>query len=167
MGQSGPLDGQKLFNKINRVLHTCGHPRVFDPPPRPEFRSNPVIGLSASYGPGGFGLKLGLGEAPAEDIMIFASPPRNPGRAYEDDPSFIGLLPAGQGEERDLAGLYLKKLKEWRRLADRRYHVRLAGARIFIRAVQQVNGWQNEAGTFRANELVPVKKRAAGDKRAD
>ena len=162
MGQSGPLDGQKLFNKINRVLSTCGHARVAEPPPRPEFRANPVVAFTTGDNPRKLALTMGLREPPLEEIMLFASPPRNPGRIYEDAPSFIGLLPAGAGEGRDVTGLYLKKLKDWRLLADKRYHVPLRGARIFIRAVQQVNGWENELGMFRASALVPVPRRPAG-----
>ena len=37
------------------------------------------------------------------------------------------------------------------------YHVPLEGARIFIRVWQQVNGFENEAGMFLANALVPAR----------
>jgi len=41
-----------------------------------------------------------------------------------------------------------KKLKQWRKLKHKRYHIPLEGSRIFIRVWQQVNGWENELGMF-------------------
>ena len=55
----------------------------------------------------------------------------------------------------DITRLYLKKLKEWRKLKDKAYHIPLEGSRIFIRVWQQVNGWENELGMFRGNALAP------------
>jgi hypothetical protein len=51
--------------------------------------------------------------------------------------------------EIDITKLYLKKLKEWRKLTDKSYHIPLEGSRIFIRVWQQVNGWENEVGCSR------------------
>ena len=112
LGKPRPLDGQKFFNKINTVLAICGREPLLEPPPRPEFGPNPVIALTATNGPGGFALMLSLSETPAEDIMVFASPPCSAGREYCSIFSFLGLLPAGPGAERDITKQYLKKLKE-------------------------------------------------------
>jgi len=43
----------------------------------------------------------------------------------------------------------LKKLKRYRR-------VTLAGSRIFIRAVQQVNGWENKRYMFASSAVIPA-----------
>jgi hypothetical protein len=51
--------------------------------------------------------------------------------------------------------LYLKKLKELKRLTRYR-HVALAGSRVFIRAVQQVNGWENKAHMFAGSAVIPA-----------
>ena len=61
-----------------------------------------------------------------------------------------------KGEESDITELLLKKLKEWRKLKHKRYHVPLEGAKVFIRAWQQVNGWVNELGMFRGSAFVPA-----------
>ena len=47
---------------------------------------------------------------------------------------------------------------------DKRFHVPLAGARVFIRAVQQVNGWENELGMFRGSAFVLAREGSAGGK---
>jgi hypothetical protein len=155
LGKPRPLDGQKFFNKINTVLATCGREPLLEPPPRPQFGPNPVVALTASSGPGGIALMLSLSETPAEDIMLFASPPCNAGRSYCSNFSFIGLLPAPNERISHIIRLYLKKLKELKKLKRYR-HVALAGSRIFIRAVQQVNGWENRRHMFASSAVIPA-----------
>jgi hypothetical protein len=43
----------------------------------------------------------------------------------------------------------LKKLKQYRRAV-------LAGSRVFIRAVQQVNGWENKRYMFASSAVIPA-----------
>jgi hypothetical protein len=155
LGKPHPLDGQKFFNKINTVLAICGRQPLLEPPPRPEFGPNPVVALTASNGSGGIALMLSLSETPAEDIMLFASPPCNAGRSYCSNFSFIGLLPAPNEGISHITRLFLKKLKELEKL--KRYRrVALAGSRVFIRAVQQVNGWENKRYMFASSAVVPA-----------
>jgi hypothetical protein len=52
---------------------------------------------------------------------------------------FCSLLPPTKSES-DITELYLKKLKAWRKLKHKRYHIPLEGSRIFIRVWQQANG---------------------------
>ncbi|MCX6930134.1 MAG: hypothetical protein NT154_44020 [Verrucomicrobia bacterium] len=154
LGQSGKLDGQKLFTKLNLVLATCGREPLLDAIPCGQFTPNPVAAIRISTIDDRFELKLKVHGTPAEDIMVFASPPCNAGRAYCSIFSFIGLLPPAVGAECDMRKQYLRKLKQWRVLTDKRFHVPLEGARVFFRAVQQVNGWENELGTFQGSALV-------------
>lgn len=165
LGQSGPLDGVQLFKKINRVLRTCGREPLLDPPPRPAFGPNPVVGFSIRERRGALALKLKLSpklrwEArPArEDLMLFAWAPCNAGAAKNSLYAFLGLAPPPRNGEIDFTNLYLNKLKEWRKLAPKRYHLPLEGSRIFIRVWQQTDGWEYELGMFRADALVPVPK---------
>jgi hypothetical protein len=164
MGQSGPLDGAQFFKKINTVLRTCGRELLLDPPPSPVFGPNPVIGFAIREARGRIALKVKLSPKvrwdarPAqEDLMVFAWAPRNAGVHQNHHYAFLGLLPAPVKHEIDITKLYLKKLEEWRKLKDKSYHIPLEGSRIFIRVWQQVNGWANEVGMFRANALAPVK----------
>jgi hypothetical protein len=160
--QSGPLDGAQLFKKINTVLATCGRERLLDPPPPPVFGPNPLVGFVIRAGKGGIALKLKVSRdvrwdarPPLEDIMMFAWAPRNPGVDKNSHYAFLGLLPAPVKGESDITKLYLNKLKEWRKLKDKAYHIPLEGSRIFIRVWQQVNGWENELRRFQANALAP------------
>jgi hypothetical protein len=155
LGKPRPLDGQKFFNKINTVLAICGYEPLLEPPPRPEFGPNPVIALAATNGPGEIALMLSLSETPAEDIMLFASPPCNAGRSYCSNFSFIGLLSAPNEGIIHFTRLYLKKLKELKKLKRYR-HVTLPGSRVFIRAVQQVNGWENRRHMFAGSVVIPA-----------
>jgi hypothetical protein len=155
LGKPRPLDGQKFFNKINTVLAICGREPLLEPPPRPEFGPNPVVAFTATNGPGGIALMLSLSKKPAEDIMLFASPPCNAGRSYCSNFSFIGLLSAPNEGIIHFTRLYLKKLKELKKLKRYR-HVALAGSRVFIRAVQQVNGWEDRRHMFAGSVVIPA-----------
>jgi len=165
LAQSGPLDGILLFKKINSVLRTCGRELLLDPPPLPEFGPNPVAGFSARGRKGGIALKVKMSAAghwedrpPLEDLMVFAWAPCNAGVGKNSLYAFLGLLPPPVNGESDITKLYLKKLKEWRRLKHKRYHTPLEGSRVFIRVWQQVNGWENELGMFRGDALTPARK---------
>ncbi len=158
LGQSGRLDGPLMFRKINTVLRTCRRPILLDPPPLPTFGPNPVVRFAIREGRRGIALKLRLSlevrweDRPAlEDLMVFAWAPCRPGVSRNSRYAFLGLLPAPVRGEWDITRLYLKKLKEWRRLKPKRYHIPLEGSRIFIRVWQQLNGWENPLAMFQAN----------------
>jgi hypothetical protein len=123
-----------------------------------------VVGFAIRQGRGGMALKVKVSrdvrweDRPAlEDLMVFAWAPCNAGVDKNSHYAFLGLLPAPVRGESDITKLFLKKLKEWRKLKDKRYHIPLEGSRIFIRVWQQVNGWENEVGMFLANALVPAR----------
>jgi hypothetical protein len=165
LAQYGLLDGILLFKKINRVLWTCGREVRLDPPPLPVFGPNPVIGFAIRETRGGMAFRLKVSpqvrwpdRPPLEDLMLYAWAPCNAGVAKNSKYVFLGLLPAPTKGEIDITKLYLAKLKEWRKLRDRCYHIPLEGSRVFIRVWQQVNGWENELGMFRANGPAPARK---------
>ena len=164
MGKSAPLDGALLLKKINMVLRTCGREPLLDPPPLPAFGPNPVVGFAIRKRKGGIALKVKVSpdvrweDRPAlEDLMVYAWAPCNAGVDKNSHYAFLGLLPAPVRGESDITELFLKKLKEWRKLKDKSYHIPLEGSRIFIRVWQQVNGFENEVGMFLANALVPAR----------
>jgi hypothetical protein len=163
LSQSGPLDGCQLFKKLNRVLATCGREPLLDPPPRPAFDPNPVVGFTIRNGKRGPLFKLRLSPRAAAtpspamgDIMVFGWAPFNAGVGKNDIYAFLGLLPPPAEGESDITDEYLEKLKQWRKLKNKRYHIPLEGSRVFIRVWQQVNGWENEVGMFRASARVPA-----------
>ena len=92
--------------------------------------------------------------------MVFASPPCNAGRSYCSNFSFIGLLPPPNEGISHITRLYLKKLKELKKL--KRYRrVVLPGSRVFIRAVQEVNGWENKRYVLASSAVIPASYRLA------
>ena len=163
LGISGRLSGCLLFKKLNLVLVTCQRQPLLDPPPLPEFSPNPIKGFEIRKLRNRIALILKVSaklpwqdRTPLEDIMVQGWAPCRAGMRMNDLYSFLGFPPAPVGEESDFTGLYLKKLKEWRKMEDKRYQVPLEGSKIFVRVVQQMNGWQNELGRFQASALVPV-----------
>ena len=93
--------------------------------------------------------------------MVYSWAPLNAGVDKNNLYAFLGVPGAPKGGEIDFTELYLKKLKEWRKLKHKRYHVPLEGAKVFIRVWQQVNGWENQVGMFRGSAFVPVGERGA------
>jgi len=140
------LSGQQLFNKINSVLALCGHEPLTNPPARPLFGVNPVEALMITRDADGLAIELEVRGSPAEDIMVFASPPQSAGRAYCGDYRFLGLLPAPVEGHSDITRLYIKK-----------YGVPPANTRIFIRAWQQIDGWECRGQMRLTQALVPAR----------
>jgi hypothetical protein len=163
LGLSGPLSGCQLFKKLNRVLATCHRQPLLDPPPLPQFGPHPVTGFEVRkvHGRIRFILKVSRNvpwqaRPPLEDLMVQSWAPCNAGTRGNDLYAFLGFLPPPVGEECDITKLYMEKLKDWRKLDHKRYQVPLEGSKIFVRVLQQVNGWENELGIFQASALVPV-----------
>ena len=64
-------------------------------------------------------------------------------------------MPAPDERISHITRLYLNKLKELKKL--KRYRrVTLAGSRVFIRAVQQVNGWEDRRHMFAGSVVIPA-----------
>ena len=145
-GEYYRLKGQQLFNKINSVLVLCGHEPRSTPPPAPHFGPNPVGALTISRAADSLALKLRVRATPTEEIMVFASPPYSAGRGYCSDYRFLGLLPAPVKHFSDITRLYIRK-----------YGVPRANTRIFIRAWQQVDGWECRGQMRLTDALVPVR----------
>jgi len=112
-GRRRRLRGQELYVKINAVLGLCGYePRRLPPPPT-SFGANPVEKFEITNGASGVRLKLFLRKPPEKDILVFGSWPRSAGQeSCSSGFSFLGLLPARDGLERDITALYLTKLRE-------------------------------------------------------
>ena len=138
-GQSGRLTGQMLYTAINRNQAALGLPPLDYPPERPEFGPNPVVGFRITVQRGRLALKLTVSKAPAAHILVFASAPFNQGREYCDKFRYLGPLPAPVRGESDITALYLSiQGMPW------------PGSKIFLRIVQQVNGWRDLPDPFAA-----------------
>jgi len=144
LGQYYRVKGPQLFNKLNAVLALCDQEPLTDPPPLPKFSPNPVGPITITRVGHELTLKLSVSGPVAGDIMVFASPPFDAGRGYCSDYRFIGLLWTSGEHAGDITRLYIRK-----------YGVPPPNSRIFIRAWQQVDGWEFRGQMRLTNALVP------------
>ena len=143
LGQSSSLSGYELAVQINVHLATLGLPMLPTPSPVPVFPANPVVGLNITRGGGAVSLKLPLSAQPVQYIVVLGARPQSPGVSYVDHYSILGLLPDPEGGVCDITDLYLAK-----------FHLLPVGKRIFIRTVQQINGWRDLPQTISARILA-------------
>jgi hypothetical protein len=139
LGESSVLSGYELAVQINMHLATCGLPMTPTPNPVPIFPDNPVSGLSIARIDGDVSLKLVLSAQPVEFVVVLGAKAQNPGVSYVDHYKILGLLPEPEGGLSDITELYLAKFK-----------LLPAGKRVFIRTLQQINGWRDLPKTISA-----------------
>jgi hypothetical protein len=144
LGESSNLSGYELAVQINVHLATVGLPMVSTPSPVPVFPANPVAGLNITNIGGDVSLKLPLSAQPVQYIVVFGARPQSPGVSYVDHYTILGLLPDPEGGVCDITDLYLAK-----------FSLLPAGQRIFIRTVQQINGWRDLPQTISARIPAP------------
>ena len=126
------MSGYELAVQSKVHLATLGLRMVPTPRPVPVFPANPVVGLTITNIGGAVSLELPLSAQPVQYIVVLGARPQSPGVSYVDHYSILGLLPDPEGGVCDITGLYLAK-----------FHLLPVGKRIFIRAVQQINGWRD------------------------
>jgi len=145
LGQSGRLAGYNLYVKINSNLADIGEPPVVEPPSYPEFGENPGGNLTITNDGGVIALKLAVAGAPARHTLVLGTKPLSTGRSFPGRFTFLGLLPEPIGGVSDITEMY-KGI----------YGRVPVNMRIFIRTVQQVNGWKSLPK--QANAVVPIGK---------
>ena len=104
-----------------------------------NLRFDPFTGLVVTNIDGNVSLQLQLSGKPGHYVLVFGARPQNPGVTYVDHYPFLGVLPEEAAETADINALYAA-----------RFGVPPAGKRVFIRTVQQINGWQDRPQTFSA-----------------
>ena len=144
LGESSDLSGYELAVQVNVHLATVGLPMVSTPSPVPDFPANPVVGLNITNLGGDVSLKLPLSAQPVQYIVVLGARPQSPGVSYVDHYTILGLLPDPEGGVCDITELYLAK-----------FHLLPVGQRIFIRTVQQINGWRDLPQTISARIRAP------------
>jgi hypothetical protein len=143
LGQSSGPSGYALSVQINVHLATLGLPMVPTPSPVPIFSDNPVSRLNITRVGGAVSLKLSLSAEPVPYIVVLGARPQGPGASYVDHYRILGLLPDPEDGLCDITGLYLAK-----------FSLLPVGKRIFIRTVQQINGWRDLPKTVSARILA-------------
>ena len=145
--------GQNLFTEINSHQRFLGLPPFLRPPERPAFGLDRLGPLMIGDGGDRLSLLLGVLKVPAGHTLVFASPPCPAGRRVWRDFRFLGLLPAPYRGASDLTELYLEKFR----------HLP-AGARVFIRTWQQIDGWRDSFPT-QFTVVIPGKLAPAARRR--
>jgi hypothetical protein len=139
LGESSVLSGYTLAVQINMHLATVGLPMTPNPSPVPIFPDNPVSGLSITGTDGAASLKLVLSTQPVQFIVVLGARAQSPGVSYVDHYKILGLLPDPESGLSDITELYLAQFK-----------LLPAGKRVFIRTLQQINGWRDLPKTIAA-----------------
>jgi hypothetical protein len=142
-GQSGQLTGYNFFVSINSNLADINEPGVDDPPVKPQFSDNPVRDLAITNTGDVIALKLRVLAVPTRHTLVLCTKPCSPGRSFPGRFTFLGLLPEPVEGFSDITELY-KAL----------YGVPPVSTRIFIRIVQQINGWKDTPSQTTA--VVPM-----------
>jgi hypothetical protein len=142
-GKSGPLSGQNLLTAINRNQALLGLAPFVYPPERPTLGPCPLVRLRIVHDSDGIAIKLTVPEAFDGYILAYGSRSYSVGRQYCDKFRYLTPLQAPAGGEVDITQPYIERFGKPR-----------AGARIFIRTEQQVNGWRGIPR--RTSAIVPA-----------
>jgi len=148
-GKAGSLDGRAFFSKVNLPQARLGQELLLEPPAQTDFGRNPAVAFTITNDKWDFALELTLAHAPAEEIMLWASPPCNPGKRRNWDYRVLGLLPTP-----------VEGANNFRRLYVRRFGVPPAGMKVFLRVREQTNGWRG--APWEGSAVVPPRDAESG-----
>ena len=143
LGQSGPLTGLQLFNKINCTLAQFGQEQVVAPPARPQFPALAPQNLAITNTGGVVALKLTCPSDPGENTIVRASAPISQGRQTCSDFRILGTCPVPAAGSADITSLYTG-----------RYGVPPVGKKVYIQVNQFIDGWEDLPVGFSA--IVPA-----------
>jgi hypothetical protein len=143
LGQSGPLTGQQLFNKINCTLAEFGQAQVDVPPERPQFPDLAPVNLVITNTVGAIALRLTCPTDPGDNTIVRGSKPVSQGYGKFTDFRVLGICPAPAQGSANITGLYTA-----------RYGAPPVGMKVFVRVSQYVDGWESQPVTFSA--VVPA-----------
>ena len=143
LGQSGPLTGQQLFNKINCTLAQFGQTQVDAPPDHPQFPDLAAQNLVITNTAGVIALKLTCPTDPGENTIVRGAAPLSQGRETCGDYRILGTCPPAVAGSADITGLYTA-----------RYGVPPVAKKVYIQVNQFVDGWESRPVSFWA--IVPA-----------
>ena len=143
LGQSGPLTGFQLFQKINAMLRQIGQDPVDSPPAHPSFAPNAPQNLVITNTGGTIALKLTCPTSPGQNTLVRASAPQNSGVRRLPGLRILGMCPTPAQGSADITSLYVA-----------RYGAPPVGKRVFVQACLVTDGWESLPHTFTA--LVPA-----------
>jgi hypothetical protein len=142
LGQSGPLTGEQFFVRINCNLATMGVSSVVVPPADVNFPALIPSTLEITNVANVIAIKMACADDPTEYTLIRASAPLSQGRMLCEDFRLLGECPQPTSGKADITSLYTAK-----------YGVPVVGKKIFVRANQMINGFEDIPHQFEA--IVP------------
>ena len=142
-GQSGPLTGGQFFVQINCNLAIMGASSVVVPPAAVTFPTLVPSSLEVTNTLGVLAIKMVCGDDPTEYTMIRASAPQSAGINACSDFRLLGECPQPVLGKADITSLYVNKFGDPG-----------VGAKIFVRANQMIDGYEDFPRQFEA--LVPA-----------
>jgi hypothetical protein len=143
LGQSGPLTGLQLFNKINCTLAQFGQEQVDAPPARPQFAGLAPQSLAITNTGGVVALKLTCPTSPGENTIVRGSKPPSQGFEKCTDFRILGTCSAPVQGSANITSL-----------CEARYGAPAVGTKVFIIVSQFVDGWEDRPVMFAA--IVPA-----------
>jgi hypothetical protein len=143
VGESGPLTGAQLFNKINCTLALFGQEQVDAPPAVPQFADPAPQNLLITNSSGTIALKLTCPTSPGTNTVVRASAPVSAGREKCGGYRILGMCPTPAQGSADITSLYTA-----------RYGVPAAGTKVFVSVNLMVDGWEDIPAKFSA--IVPA-----------
>jgi hypothetical protein len=143
VGESGPLTGAQLFNKINCTLLLFGQEQVDAPPAVPQFADPAPQNLVITNSSGTITLKLTCPTSPGTNTVVRASAPVSAGREKCGGYRILGMCPTPAQGAADITSLYTA-----------RYGVPAAGTKVFVSVSLMVDGWEDIPAKFSA--IVPA-----------
>ncbi|MCX6922487.1 MAG: hypothetical protein NT154_04625 [Verrucomicrobia bacterium] len=153
LGKSYSLTGQAHFVAINSARARIGRELLLDPPQPEHFGPSPVGPLTFDGAGGRLSLQLSVCEPFIGDIMVIGAAPCSPGRMKCRNVTYLGLLSA---PVRGFCGIT--------RLYREVFGLPPAGARVFIRTQQQINGWESRVTDTSA--IAPARPAPASKRRS-
>jgi hypothetical protein len=143
MGQSGPLTGLQLFAKINCALLVIGGDVITTPPAKAVFDPLPVTGLVITNTADVIALKLTAATAPPDGTMLWGAKPCSAGISKSPGVVLLGTLGSPSSGAIDITSAYTG-----------RYGSPAVGKKVFVKVVQNINGWEDVPRAFSA--IVPA-----------
>ena len=139
-GQSGPLTGGQFFVRINCNLAIMGASSVVVPPAAVTFPTLVPSSLEVTNTLGVLAIKMVCGDDPTEYTMIRASAPQSAGINACSDFRLLGECPQPVLGKADITSLYVNKFGDPG-----------VGAKIFVRANQMIDGYEDFPRQFEAS----------------
>ena len=139
LGQSGPLTGLQLFNKVNCALLAIGEAPVTIPPVKSLLAPLPIDGLEITNTAGAIAIKLHTTDSPPEGTMLRACAAESSGRRRGISYRLLGTLNTPANGYCDITAAYTS-----------RFGVPAVDARVFVSVNSNVNGYEGIPLVFSA-----------------